>query len=423
MTPAARLQAAIDVLDGLQSSGLPADRFIREFFRARRYAGSKDRAAVSERVYDVFRHRAEFAWRMGSDANRALAIGSLLNDGGDADAIAALFTGDGYGPAALSDSERAAIAQAASEEMPVHVRGEFPEFLQSELQRRFGDALLDEMRALTERASVDLRVNTLKAERGDVLQELQANGLEAQPTPFAPHGIRIAAGKAAASLQQTRLFLNGAFDFQDEAAQIAAVLCDAKPGMRVLDLAAGAGGKSLALAAAMQNRGNIVACDIRQGALDNLRERATRAGVEVITAKLVSRLRDEEMFDVVLVDAPCSGTGTWRRQPELRWRITPERLDELNTLQDSLLDQAAAHVQPGGRLVYATCSLLPRENEDRIAQFLKRNAAFQSLSVERAWREAGGEKVVPGMAEAFRASPLTTGTDGFFVALMQNAAG
>jgi 16S rRNA (cytosine967-C5)-methyltransferase len=169
----------------------------------------------------------------------------------------------------------------------------------------------------------------------------------------------------------------------------------------------------------MLNRGNIVACDVRQGALDQLRERSNRAGVEVITAKLVSRLRDDELFDCVLVDAPCSGTGTWRRQPELRWRIAPARLDELNALQDKLLAQAAMHVQPGGRLVYATCSVLPRENEDRIAAFLAAHPGFTRVRADAAWREAGQEIAVPGMAEFFSASPHVTGTDGFFAAVMQ----
>jgi 16S rRNA (cytosine967-C5)-methyltransferase len=418
MTPAARLQAAIDILDGLATSGLPADRFIREFFRARRYAGSKDRAAIAERVYDVFRHRAAYAWRMGAENNRALMIGSLLAEDIDADGIAALFTGDGYGPAALSDAERAALACTPDCAMPDAVQGAFPDFLSDELERRFGDALLPEMRALAERAPVDLRVNTLKAERHAVLQDLWESGFDAQASTFAPHGIRIGVGRNTASLQQSKLFTSGGFEFQDEAAQIAAVLCAATPGLRVLDLAAGAGGKSLTLAAAMQNRGAIVACDVRAGALDQLRERAARAGVHMIAPKLVDHLRADERFDIVLVDAPCSGTGTWRRQPELRWRLTPARLDELNAIQDVLLGQAATHVKPGGRLVYATCSVLPRENEDRVTAFRAAHPHFSPVHADAAWRDAGQEIAVPGMAEYFQASPHRTGTDGFFAAVL-----
>jgi 16S rRNA (cytosine967-C5)-methyltransferase len=184
--------------------------------------------------------------------------------------------------------------------------------------------------------------------------------------------------------------------------------------MRVLDLAAGAGGKSLALAAAMRNEGAIVACDIRPGILDNLRERALRAGASIVSARLAIELRDEELFDIVLVDAPCSGTGTWRRQPELRWHLTAQRLAELNVIQDNLLSTAARHVRPGGRLVYATCSILPCENEHRIAAFLLHHPSFVTFPLAPSWRS----DPPPGLADVFRATPLSTGTDGFFTAAM-----
>ncbi len=415
MTPAARLNAAIDILDGFETSGLPADRFIREFFRARRYAGSKDRASVSERVYAVLRHRAEFAWRMQADTTRALVMASALAEGDTPDAVAALFTGGGYGPAVLSDDEARALAQPPAGEPPLAARGEFPSFLQPELERRFGAALLDEMRAQLERAPVDLRVNTLKFERAEVLRELCEAGYEAEESAFAPHGIRIAAGKGSAALQQGDIFKSGGFEFQDEAAQIAAALCAVQPGMRVLDLAAGAGGKSLALAAAMNNTGEIIACDVRRGALDQLETRAKRAGATNIKARLASALGPNELFDVVLVDAPCSGTGTWRRQPELRWRLTSARLEGLMSIQDFLLKQAATHLNPGGRLVYATCSLLPCENEDRVETFKSRQDAFATIRADAVWQE----HAVPGLTDVFRASPLLTATDGFFVAILE----
>ena len=419
MTPAARVQAAIDILDGLEQSGFPADRFIREFFRARRYAGSRDRASVTERAYDVLRHRAEYAHRMPGDGNRALVIASLLVEELTLDGIAPLFTGDGYGPPALSEAERTLIAHAPPQEPPLAAWCEAPDFLLPELQRRFGDNLLFEMRAFTERAPVDLRANTLKAQRADVLRGLWESAFDAQPTPFAPNGMRIAPGRATASLQQGALFQSGAFEFQDEAAQLAVVLCGAKPGMRVLDIAAGAGGKSLALAAAMQNQGEIVASDIRKSILNQLDERGARAGASIIRTLPVESLHPDAQFDIVLVDAPCSGTGTWRRQPELRWRLTPQRLDELNQIQDRLLTQAATHVKPGGRLVYATCSILPRENEDRVTAFLGLHPAFTRIPAHDAWRESRPARTPPGMAQVFSASPATTGTDGFFSAVFR----
>ena len=396
---------------------MPGDRFIREFFRARRYAGSKDRASVSERVFQIYRHRASYAWRMGREEPRALVVASLLAEETSADEIAALFSGDGYGPAGLSDAERAAIANPPAGDPPLHVRGEFPSFLEAELTERFGADLLPEMQALTYRAPVDLRVNTLKATRDDVLARLRGDGFAAEPTAHAPHGIRIPSGEGASQLSRHKACEEGLFEFQDEAAQIAAILCDVTPGSRVLDIAAGAGGKALALAAAMNNVGSIVASDISAARLKQIAPRAARAGVTIIHAH--ENPRGE--FDRVLVDAPCSGSGTWRRQPEQKWRLTEQRLGELRALQDELLNKAAIHVAPGGRLIYATCSLLLSENEHRIAAFLDRTPGFAVISASTVWRERTGTPPPPGMEEFFRASPYATGTDGFFTAVLVRA--
>ncbi len=384
----------------MERTAKPVERHLREWGRAHRFAGSKDRAAIAQRLYAIERRRAFLAWRMQSASPRALAIASVLDEG----EVETLFSGTGYGPAALSDAERAAIAAPPTGEQPAHVKGEYPEFLEDELKRAFGERLPEEMLALQQRAPVDLRVNTLKAHRDAVIAALAAQGYDAQPTQRSPLGIRLPAG--VTGLERTALFESGAFEFQDEAAQVASLMCGAGPGMRVLDFAAGAGGKSLALAAAMKNEGEIVACDIRADALAELERRAVRAGIGIIKTTMNLPLphacggEGESIFDVVLVDAPCSGTGTWRRQPELRWRLTPERLAELQAIQDELLGRAAAHVKPGGRLVYATCSVLPCENEDRIAAFLRPRPQFAATT------------------GPFRASPLSTGTDGFFAAVL-----
>ena len=409
---------AIDILEAAARTDQPLDRFLRDWFRTRRFAGAKDRAQIGERVFAVERHRASFAWRMRDAAPRALVIASLLEEG---DAPETYFTGEGYGPSALNDGERASIAEPPAGEAPLNVRGEFPAFLESELASAFGSDLLAEMLALQARAPVDLRVNALKRERGDVLAALREQGFAAEATPFSPLGIRVASGSAA--LGNVPLFAAGAFEFQDEAAQIAALLCAAAPGERVLDLAAGAGGKSLALAAAMQNRGEIVACDIRQPALQQLALRANRAGVTIIRTHLAAPTPPEGLFDAVLLDAPCSGTGTWRRQPELRWRLTPEVLAARMATQDSLLDQAAARVRVGGRLIYATCSILPCENEDRIAAFQERHPEFAIRPCSEVWRESVQTALPASLAHTFKASPRTTDTDGFFVAtLVRHAA-
>jgi 16S rRNA (cytosine967-C5)-methyltransferase len=404
MTPAARLQAAIDILAALEQSQQPVDRYLKDFFRTRRYAGSKDRRAITERVYDIYRQRAALAFRMGGDSARALVLGSVLAAGDNPET---LFVGGGYGPEPLSDAERAIIA-APLRAAPRWVTGEYPQWLDQQLLKAFGDDVVVQMQALSRRAPVDLRVNRLKAGRDDVLTALQ--DLAPTPAPYAPDGIRCPTG---AGVTAHPLFEAGAFEVQDEAAQIAALLVDAQPGMRVLDLTAGAGGKSLALAAAMQNRGEIVACDIRGQALLELERRAVRAGAAIIRVHLLGDM-PTGVFDRVLLDAPCSGSGTWRRQPELKWRLTPARLAELTRLQDRLLDQAAAATTPGGRLVYATCSVLPLENQDRVAAFLARHPDFRKHPADTVWR--GG--AVPGLATDFRATPLQTGTDGFFCAIL-----
>jgi 16S rRNA (cytosine967-C5)-methyltransferase len=402
MTPSARLQAAMDILEGLGATDQPADRFMREWFRARRFAGSGDRREIGELVYRILRQRFSLSWRMGPlqaemVSPRALVIAALLAEGRDP---APLFTG-GYGPAPLTQAEREAIA-APRAEPPLYVRGEFPTFLEHELTRRFGTRLLEEMAAFNARAPVDLRVNTLKASREEVLAALRGDGFECEAIGL--HAIRCPPNTA--SLNKHALFEAGAFEVQDLAAQIAVERAGAKPGMRVLDLAAGAGGKALALAAAMANKGAITACDIRPAALAELEKRAARAGAAIICTqiipddaapeKLASPL--EGPFDLVFLDAPCTGSGTWRRQPELKSRLTPARLAALVNIQDRLLNQAASHARQ--HLVYATCSILPSENEDRVMNFLAKNPAFRR-------READ-----------FQASPATTGSDGFYAAFL-----
>ncbi len=396
MTPSARIAAAIDILEGFGTTTQPADRFLKDWFRARRFAGSGDRRQITELVFHVLRHRAEFAHRMGREGPRALVIAALLAEGKDP---AALFTG-GYGPAPLSQAEQAVIA-ATPGDAPLWVKGEFPQFLESELTRRFGDKLLEEMAGFAGRAPVDMRVNSLKASRDAVLARLVQDKFDC--AAVGAHGVRCAAGSAG--LNKHALFESGAFEIQDQAAQIAVEQAGARPGMRVLDLAAGAGGKSLALAAAMNNDGEIIACDVRGAALAELETRAARAGAGIIRSHILglppANASDGAPFDLVFLDVPCSGSGTWRRQPELKWRLTPQKLAGLRETQERLLRQGAGLCrQAGGRLVYATCSILPCENEQQVEAFLAKNPAF------RRWQPD------------FQASPASTATDGFYAAFL-----
>ena len=392
MTPAARLQAAIEILS--EGGAKPLDRQLKDWFRAHRFAGSKDRHAITDRVYETVRHRARFQHRMGEGTPRALMIAALLEAGEDPDSF---FTG-GYGPAPLTQAERAAIAHRPPPP-PQWVADEYPLWLEEELVRAFGPRLGEEMKAFQSRAPVDLRVNTLKAGRAEVLAALRADGFACEILPDLEDAIRCMPG---ANLTAHPLYRWGAFEIQDWAAQRAVALAKPEPGTRVLDLAAGAGGKALALAAAMRNQGHILAFDDKPERLAPLTERAARAGASMIT---IAQSRGGPLwgngrFDLVFLDVPCSGSGTWRRQPELKWRLTPERLEELQAIQDWLLADAARHTAPGGRLVYATCSILPRENQDRVEDFLSAHPAFRRVQVD------------------FHASPAATASDGFYAAFL-----
>ncbi len=418
MTPEARIAATIEILSDAEGATQPIDRFLKYWFAGRRFAGSKDRASISERVYGVTRNRAEYAWRMQGDSVRAIVIGSLLAEGMTPDDIEALFSRGAYGPQVLTDDERNALHHAPEGEPPNHVKGGYPEWLEPELQRAFGDRVVPEMQAMAGRAPVDLRVNTLQATRNDVLKGLRSLNYDASPTPYSPFGIRIPSGAGLGALRETPFFLGGGIEIQDEASQIAALVCGVKPGQRVLDLAAGAGGKSLALAALMQNKGEIIACDTDEKRLAQLAPRARRAGVKIIRSRVLGKEKPQGTFDVVLVDAPCSGSGTWRRNPEMKWRLTPEKLKAFASLQSHLLERAAVYVRPGGRLVFATCSILPIEQSDRISPFLGRVKGFEVEDVSGLWQTQVGTPPPPGIDQFFVGTPATTGTDGFFACVL-----
>ncbi len=421
MTPEARLQAAIEILSDVLQTNQPVDRFLKYWFSGRRFAGSKDRDAISERVYVALRRRAEFAWRMRSEAPRSVLIASLLNEGLSIDAVKDLFERGNYGPTPLNREELEALNAPSTEDMPDHARGGYPKWLEPELRRAFGERTVPEMQAMLARAPVDLRVNTLRAARDDMLTGLRSLDFDAAPTPYSPYGIRIPSRKGLGALRHTAFFQTGAIEIQDEASQIAALVCGAKPGMRVLDLAAGAGGKSLALAAIMENKGEIIACDNDAKRLAQLSPRARRAGAKIIRSRVLGKEKPQGTFDIVLLDAPCSGSGTWRRSPEMKWRLSEERLKAFASLQSHLLERASTYVRKTGRLVYVTCSILPKENTDRVSAFLGRIKGFETEDVSALWTGAVAAPDPPGIGQFFVGTPATTGTDGFFAcALARN---
>jgi 16S rRNA (cytosine967-C5)-methyltransferase len=390
MTPAARLQAAIEVLDEViaaaRDDGPPADSIVTRYFKHRRYAGSKDRRAVRELVFRAIRRTAD-----RPDSGRGAILGLVA----DEPELAELF-GQPRGPEPVAGGEEAAAA------------GIIPDWLRPELSSLLHES---EWPALLERAPLDLRVNVLRASRDDLLSQFDG----ARPTPLSRWGLRLPLDTRIGDHQA---FLAGLVEVQDEGSQLIAEACEPRDGQRLLDLCAGAGGKSLALAAAAPQAA-ILAADSNRARLARLGPRAERAGARIETRLLSPPGELEELSDwrdgadLVLVDAPCSGSGTWRRNPEGRWRLTPDRLERLIGKQERLLGLAAQLVKPGGQLVYAVCSLLSREGAGQIESFLERHSSWisEAPAIAAGRLDGAGRLLTPGHDL----------TDGFFVARLRRA--
>src|ERR1700704_2007549 len=433
MTPAARLSAAIELIDTIDAERVPAAKALKEWGTAHRYAGSGDRAAISGLIWDVLRRRASSAWIMDEDTPRARALGMLkLERGMDVEAIAALCDGGRFAPAPLTDAERAALTSRSLKEAPAPIAGDYPEWLDGYLAQVFGEDRVAEATAMASRAPLDLRVNTLKAKREKILPSLAHLG--AQPTPWSPVGLRIELGADARNpgIHAEEDFIKGGIEVQDEGSQLAALLSAAKPGEQVIDLCAGAGGKTLALAAMMQGKGRLIATDHDKRQLAPLHERLSRAGIhnaDVRTPKGDSDpLADiHASADLVVIDAPCTGTGTWRRNPDAKWRMRPGALEVRLKDQAEVLDRAAALVKPGGRIAYITCSVLPPENGAQVRSFVDRHPGFSVVPPEQTMT-ALGDKAEDFAAAALQSpegwlmTPRRTGTDGFFVSVLKRRA-
>jgi 16S rRNA (cytosine967-C5)-methyltransferase len=426
MTPGARLAAAIEVLEAIERERRPAADALKSWGLAHRFAGSGDRAAIGGLVYDALRRRASSAHLMDADTPRAVALGMLKRERGlDAEAIARLADGSGHAPPPLTDAERGRLASATLEGAPAWIAGDYPEWLDPQLARTFGDGRAEEGAALGSRAPLDLRVNTLKAELEQAQRALEE--LKPDPTPWSPLGLRVRLGAdaKAPAIHAEPAFIKGMVEVQDEGSQLAALLVEPAPGMRVCDFCAGAGGKSLAMAAAMNNKGHIVACDVSGKRLEGAVKRLRRAGVFNVEQKSLSSERDPWVkrhragFDRVLVDAPCTGTGTWRRNPDAKWTLTAEDAAELEALQRRILDSAARLVKPGGRIIYATCSLLPQENEQQAAWFAMTHPEFTPVSVADIWSRVIGNAAPADGDLYLQLSPARHNTDGFFAAVFE----
>lgn len=439
MKPSARIQSAIEVLESLQNTWetkrhAPMDALLNDYFKARRYIGSKDRGSIAELVYYVLRNGGGLEWHVektGRAANprRVVMTALYLGRNLSTDEVSELFSEEKYAPSRLTDAETGMLERLegkslTDENMPAPARHNFPDWMIGRLKDAFGDELPEAMEALNEQAPVDLRMNALKCPSvGDLIHALDKEGHIGTATPHSPIGVRL---KKRIAAFNTQAFQDGWFEMQDEGSQVVAQLVDAQAGDKVIDFCAGAGGKTLAIAATMKNKGRILAWDTSETRLKQMPKRLARAGVSNVQ---IHTIKDESdafikrhkgSADWVIVDAPCSGSGTWRRNPDLKWRFTPDDLKEIKDIQQRILKSASRLIKPGGKLVYVTCSVFPDENIGQIKQFLGEHGTFKVASPGKLWN-----KLTTTLEEGLPVIQLTPhkdGTDGFFAAVLTNQA-
>ncbi|MGB6759868.1 MAG: RsmB/NOP family class I SAM-dependent RNA methyltransferase [Xanthobacteraceae bacterium] len=432
MTPSARLSAAIEVFGDIETRRRPGADALKDWGLSHRFAGSGDRAAIAGLTYDALRRKASSAWLMGEAAARAVLIGMLRRERRLSTAdIAALCSGARFAPDPLTEAEKSALESRTLADAPAHVQGDYPDWLDPYFARAFGDERAAEGEALASRAPLDLRVNTLAASRDDITPKL--SHLRAEPARWSPMGLRIrlAADAKSPAIHAEPAYLKGQIEIHDEGSQLAAVLAAAEPGEQVIDLCAGAGGKTLALAAAMENHGQIYATDSDKRRLVAIHDRLLRADARNVQ---VRRPRGEadalsdlaSRADLVLIDAPCTGTGTWRRNPDAKWRIRPGALTERLKQQEAVLERAANLVKPAGRIAYVTCSVLAEENGDQMRAFVGRHADFSVEKPANVVKALGERSYLFGRAvliseEGLLMTPRRTDTDGFFVSVLRRS--
>ncbi|QKC91927.1 RsmB/NOP family class I SAM-dependent RNA methyltransferase [Mesorhizobium sp. NZP2234] len=424
-----RLAAAIEVLEDIGRRHRPVADALKDWGLSHRFAGGGDRAAIGNIVYDALRHKRSAGWLLGEDTPRAIGFGALLLEWSQtAQSLNDTLDGDKFAPPLLSTTELQTIAGRRLADAPSAVRADIPDWCQPLFERAFGEAWVGEGAALATRPPLDIRVNTLQADRAKVLKELADTG--AQAARIAPLGIRIPpidGDGRHPNVQSEPAFQKGWFEVQDEGSQIAATLAGAEAGMQVLDFCAGAGGKTLALSASMDNRGQIFAHDAEKARLAPIFDRIRRSenrNVQVVTKPAELAPLSGHM-DIVLVDAPCTGSGTWRRRPDAKWRLTQRQLDARKGEQSAILDAAKAYVKPGGLLVYITCSVFDEENGEQVAAFRERDSGFAPLDHRALW-----DSCFPGHEAAARIgagvdislSPALSGTDGFYFCAMRKVS-
>ncbi len=429
MTPAARIAATIEILAGFLEAPAPLEGELRKWFRRHRFAGSTDRREIREQVYRVVRRLAELRFLVGSDDSRMLMAVYLERF----ERVCPLevletFAAKPYGPGHLSDDELKRLQCIRENEpaLPLAARAGFPSWLEPHLRDTFGDETEEEMAEFLYRAPVGIRVNTMKANRREAIEQLRSQQIDVTGSEISPVGLR---ARHSASLETTELFHNGKIEIQDEGSQIAALLVAAKPGHICVDYCAGAGGKALALAASMKDQGQLFCFDVSRERIQPLEERKKRAEIESVqyftlgTASAERALaRLDGAADRVLVDTPCSGTGTWRRSPDAMWLLTESKLKRYTELQGEVLRKAAPLTRVGGRLIYVTCSILSEENDEQVMRFLKSDQGFQVMDWRQIWRDelpAFSAEKVRALRFGALMTPRRTDTDGFYVSILE----
>lgn len=423
-----RIQAAIEVMEDVQNRRRPVAEALKDWGLSHRFAGSGDRAVIGNLAYDALRWRASTRWLMDSDKASSLIIGTVVYRWNQTWAeLDKALTGDKFAPELPPLEKREAADARNLDEAPEWIKADLPKWLVPHFQANFDDDWIAEAQGLSGRPPLDLRVNTLKSDQNRELKELENLGAEA--TQIASYGLRIPASEGARrhpNVQVEESYQLGRIEIQDEASQIASELIFARPGETVLDFCAGAGGKTLALAAAMKNTGKLYAYDVDRNRQSGIFERLERAGAD---QTIVLKPDDGRLAgllgkcDRVVVDAPCTGSGTWRRKPDAKWRLTDKQLQARQNEQQVVLEEAAPFVAQNGFLVYMTCSVLAAENEDSVASFLNENPAFELVSAGEVWQEVFGfDKPQPWSADmmSITLTPASTNTDGFYFAVMQN---
>lgn len=429
MRDSARIQTAIEILSKMAEASIPMDNVLRDYMRNRRYIGSKDRKYIVELVYDVVRATARLGWWLDKvsheDSPRARVVTYLMLSGMSMHDLTIRFVEENHCTGVLTLDEEKLVAalegqKLSSKDMPDAVNAECPEWAEEDLHAIFGDEFVPHLQAMLEPAQIDLRVNTIKLSVEQAQDSLAKDDVKTERTKYAPHGLRCL---EKPYMSATKAFHKGFVEIQDEGSQLIAHVCGVKPGMRVLDFCAGGGGKTLGLAAQMEGKGIIFAMDNSTRRLEKGRRRYKKADVHNVEVRSLEDeknrkwlRRQKDAMDVVLVDAPCSSSGTWRRNPDLRWNWYGPTLEEITVLQAEILDRVADKVKVGGRLVYATCSLFKCENEDQVDAFLAKYPNYKVLNVPDVWPE-GTECPISGAY--LRLNPKNHGTDGFFTAVLE----